>query len=79
MLLDADLASAVVCLTSGTGLVGPRPLGAEDGALYPLGCRGAKCLFTALSGLLLQVVDDDINDFVCEAENFCSLKTTFTS
>ncbi|KAK9535506.1 hypothetical protein VZT92_007882 [Zoarces viviparus] len=53
-LLDADLASAVVCLTTGPGLVGPRPLGVEDGALYPLGSRGAQCLSTALSGLLLQ-------------------------
>ncbi|XP_029293654.1 LOW QUALITY PROTEIN: meiosis inhibitor protein 1 [Cottoperca gobio] len=53
-LLDADLASAVVRLSSGPGLVGPRPLGVEDGALYPLGSRGAQCLSTALSGLLLQ-------------------------
>uniref|UniRef100_A0A8P4KL06 Meiosis inhibitor protein 1 n=1 Tax=Dicentrarchus labrax TaxID=13489 RepID=A0A8P4KL06_DICLA len=53
-LLDVDLASAVVCVSTGPGLVGPRPLGVEDGALYPLGCRGAQCLSTALSGLLLQ-------------------------
>ncbi|XP_059203995.1 meiosis inhibitor protein 1 [Centropristis striata] len=53
-LLDADLASAVVCLSTGPGLVGPRPLGTEDGSLYPLGSRGAQCLSTALSGLLLQ-------------------------
>ncbi|XP_031726910.1 meiosis inhibitor protein 1 [Anarrhichthys ocellatus] len=53
-LLDADLASAVVRLTTGPGLVGPRPLGVEDGALYPLGSGGAQCLSTALSGLLLQ-------------------------
>ncbi|KAF3846772.1 hypothetical protein F7725_003850, partial [Dissostichus mawsoni] len=44
----------VVSLTSGPGLVGPRPLGVEDGSLYPLGTRGAQCLSTALSGLLLQ-------------------------
>ncbi|XP_037648034.1 meiosis inhibitor protein 1 isoform X3 [Sebastes umbrosus] len=53
-LLDADLASAVLRLSTGPGLVGPRPLGVEDGALYPLGSRGAQCLSTALSGLLLQ-------------------------
>ncbi|XP_028268004.1 meiosis inhibitor protein 1 [Parambassis ranga] len=53
-LLDADLASAVVVLSTGPGLVGPRPLEVEDGALYPLGSRGAQCLFAALSGLLLQ-------------------------
>ncbi|XP_068434183.1 meiosis inhibitor protein 1 isoform X2 [Clinocottus analis] len=53
-LLDADLSSLVVRLSTGTGLVGSRPLGVEDGALYPLGSRGAQCLSTALSGLLLQ-------------------------
>ncbi|XP_044036635.1 meiosis inhibitor protein 1 isoform X2 [Siniperca chuatsi] len=53
-LLDVDLASALVCASTGPGLVGPRPLGIEDGALYPLGSRGAQCLSTALSGLLLQ-------------------------
>ncbi|CAK6975184.1 LOW QUALITY PROTEIN: meiosis inhibitor protein 1 [Scomber scombrus] len=53
-LLDVDLASTVVCVSTGPGLVGPRPLGVEDGALYPLGSRGAQCLSTALSGLLLQ-------------------------
>ncbi|XP_032392502.1 meiosis inhibitor protein 1 isoform X5 [Etheostoma spectabile] len=53
-LLDADLASAVVCLRTGPCLLGPRPMGVEDGALYPLGSRGAQCLSTALSGLLLQ-------------------------
>ncbi|XP_062421844.1 meiosis inhibitor protein 1 [Pungitius pungitius] len=53
-LLDADLASAVVHLSTGPGLVGPRPLGVEDGALYPLGSRGTRCLLTVLSGLLLQ-------------------------
>ncbi|XP_034749095.1 meiosis inhibitor protein 1 isoform X2 [Etheostoma cragini] len=53
-LLDSDLASAVVCLSTGPGLLGPRPMGVEDGALYPLGSRGAMCLSTALSGLLLQ-------------------------
>ncbi|KAM8724342.1 meiosis inhibitor protein 1 [Acanthopagrus schlegelii] len=53
-ILDVDLTSAVVCVSSGPGLVGPRPLGVEDGALYPLGFRGAQCLSTALAGLLLQ-------------------------
>ncbi|XP_018523234.1 meiosis inhibitor protein 1 isoform X2 [Lates calcarifer] len=53
-LLDVDLASAVVCVSTSPGLVGPRPLGVQDGALYPLGSRGAQCLSTALSGLLLQ-------------------------
>ncbi|XP_030262577.1 meiosis inhibitor protein 1 isoform X2 [Sparus aurata] len=52
--LNVDLTSAVVCVSSGPGLVGPRPLGVEDGALYPLGFRGAQCLSTALAGLLLQ-------------------------
>lgn len=55
-LLDVDLASTVVCVRTGPGLVGPRPLGVEEGALYPLGSRGAQYLSTALSGLLLQVV-----------------------
>ncbi|KAG8006412.1 Meiosis inhibitor protein 1 [Nibea albiflora] len=55
-LLDVDLASAVVCVSTGPGLLGPRPLGVEDGALYPLGSRGALCLSTALSGLLLQLL-----------------------
>ncbi|XP_034568001.1 meiosis inhibitor protein 1-like isoform X2 [Notolabrus celidotus] len=55
-LLDVDLVSGVVRLGSGSGLVGLKPLGVEDGALYPLGARGAKLLATALSGLLLQVV-----------------------
>ncbi|XP_075310508.1 meiosis inhibitor protein 1 [Odontesthes bonariensis] len=53
-LLDVDLASAVVHLSTGPGLVGPRPLTVEDGALYPLGSTGALCLLTTLSGLLLQ-------------------------
>nr|XP_020480653.1 meiosis inhibitor protein 1 isoform X2 [Monopterus albus] len=53
-LLDVDLASPVMCVSSGPGLVGPRPLGVEDGALYPLGSRGSQCLSTVLSGLLLQ-------------------------
>lgn len=44
-----------MCLNSGPGLVGPKPLSVEDGALYPLGSRGAQCLTTAISGLLLQV------------------------
>lgn len=54
-LLDVDLVSAVVYVSSGPGLVGPKPLGTEDGALYPLGSRGAQCLSAAISGLLLQV------------------------
>lgn len=54
-LLDADLASAVVCLGTDPVLVGPRPLEAEEGALYPLGWTGTQCLLTALRGLLLQV------------------------
>lgn len=54
-LLDADFLSAVVCVSSGPGLVGPKPLGAQDGALYPLGSRGAQCLSATISGLLLQV------------------------
>ncbi|XP_029364949.1 meiosis inhibitor protein 1 [Echeneis naucrates] len=53
-LLDVDLASAVVCVSTGPGLVGSRPPGVHDGALYPLGFRGAQCLSAALSGLLLQ-------------------------
>lgn len=55
VLLDADLASALVCVSTGPGLVGSRPLEVEDEALYPLGCRGARFLSVALSGLLLQV------------------------
>ncbi|XP_035470840.1 meiosis inhibitor protein 1-like isoform X3 [Scophthalmus maximus] len=53
-LLDVDLVSAVVCVSTGPVLVGPRPPGVQDGALYPLGLRGTECLSTALSGLLLQ-------------------------
>ncbi|XP_029945117.1 meiosis inhibitor protein 1 [Salarias fasciatus] len=53
-LLDADMASAVVQLSTGPDLVGPRPLGVEDGALYPLGSRGAQHLSTVLHELLLQ-------------------------
>ncbi|CAG5897470.1 unnamed protein product [Menidia menidia] len=53
-LLDVDLASTVVNLSTGEALVGPRPLQVEDGALYPLGSRGALCLVTSLSGLLFQ-------------------------
>lgn len=55
VLLDVDLVTEVVCLTSSPGLVGPKPLSVEDGALYPLGYRGAQCLTTVISGLLLQV------------------------
>ncbi|XP_055366740.1 meiosis inhibitor protein 1 isoform X3 [Betta splendens] len=54
VLLDADFASTVVCVSTGPGLVGSRPLEVEDGALFPLGCRGAQCLSVVLSGLLLQ-------------------------
>nr|XP_019960937.1 PREDICTED: meiosis inhibitor protein 1 [Paralichthys olivaceus] len=53
-LLDVDLVSAVVCVSPGSDVVGPTPLGVQDGALYPLSSRGAQCLSTALSGLLLQ-------------------------
>ncbi|KAM4635612.1 meiosis inhibitor protein 1 [Polymixia lowei] len=56
-LLDVDLASDVVCVSSGPGLTGPRPLGATDSALHPLGSRGARCLTAALYGLLLQKQD----------------------
>lgn len=55
VLLDIDLVTEVVCLNSSPGLVGPKPLSVEDGALYPLGYRGAQCLTTVISGLLLQV------------------------
>lgn len=55
VLLDIDLVTEVVCLNSSPGLVGPKPLSVEDGALYPLGSRGAQCLTTVISGLLLQV------------------------
>ncbi|RVE69171.1 hypothetical protein OJAV_G00075090 [Oryzias javanicus] len=53
-LLDADLTSPVVLLDSGPGLVGSQPLGIEDGALYPLGFKGAMGLLNALSALILQ-------------------------
>ncbi|KAM9843134.1 LOW QUALITY PROTEIN: meiosis inhibitor protein 1 [Aulostomus maculatus] len=53
-LLNVDLTSRVVSMSTGPGLVGSRPLTVEDGALYPLGSRGAQCLSTVLSGLLLQ-------------------------
>ncbi|XP_068193535.1 meiosis inhibitor protein 1 [Antennarius striatus] len=52
--LNGDLVSPVVCISTSPGLIGHRPLGIEDGALYPLGSRGAQCLSVALSGLLLQ-------------------------
>lgn len=64
-LLDVDLVSEVVCVSSGPGLVGPKPLGVEDGALYPLGSRGSLCLATAISGLLLQVEGTDVYLCVC--------------
>ncbi|XP_034448937.1 meiosis inhibitor protein 1-like isoform X1 [Hippoglossus hippoglossus] len=51
-LLDVDLVSAVVCVSTGSDLV--EPPGVQDGALYPLSSRGVQCLSTALSGLLLQ-------------------------
>ncbi|XP_037112099.1 meiosis inhibitor protein 1-like isoform X2 [Syngnathus acus] len=53
-LLDVDLTSALVCVTTSPGLVGHAPLEPEDGALFPLGSRGAECLLIALSGLILQ-------------------------
>ncbi|XP_061556913.1 meiosis inhibitor protein 1 [Phycodurus eques] len=53
-LLNVDLTSALVCVTTGPGLVGQTPLEPEDGALFPLGLRGAQCLLIALSGLILQ-------------------------
>nr|XP_057905891.1 meiosis inhibitor protein 1-like isoform X2 [Doryrhamphus excisus] len=54
-LLNVDLTSAVMSVTSGPGLVGPTtPLEVEDGELFPLGSRGAQCLSIALSGLILQ-------------------------
>ncbi|KAM6957871.1 meiosis inhibitor protein 1 [Aplochiton taeniatus] len=52
-LLDVDLESAVVCVSAGPG-AGPRPLGATDSALYPLGTQGSLRLVTTLYGLLLQ-------------------------
>ncbi|XP_034045536.1 meiosis inhibitor protein 1 [Thalassophryne amazonica] len=53
-LLDVDLVSEMVCVSTGPDLVGPRPLGLTDGALYPLGSKGAQSLTTALTGCLLQ-------------------------
>ncbi|XP_057673223.1 meiosis inhibitor protein 1 isoform X1 [Corythoichthys intestinalis] len=53
-LLSVDLNSALVCVTTGPGLVGQTPLEVEDGALFPLGSKGAQCLLIALSGLILQ-------------------------
>ncbi|XP_024128780.1 meiosis inhibitor protein 1 isoform X4 [Oryzias melastigma] len=53
-LLDADLTSPVVLLDSGPGLVGSQPLEIEDGALYPLGFKGAMGLLNALSAFILQ-------------------------
>lgn len=55
VLLDIDLVTEVVRLNSSPGLVGSKPLSVEDGALHPLGSRGAQCLTTVISGLLLQV------------------------
>ncbi|KAJ0058225.1 hypothetical protein NL108_009102, partial [Boleophthalmus pectinirostris] len=53
-LLDVDFASPLLCVGTAPCLVGPRPLGAEDGALYPLGSKGAQFLSMALYELLLQ-------------------------
>ncbi|XP_028311694.1 meiosis inhibitor protein 1 isoform X2 [Gouania willdenowi] len=53
-LLDADMTSEVVHVSTSPDLVGHRPRGVEDGALYPLGSRGARYLSIALSGLILQ-------------------------
>ncbi|XP_077357764.1 meiosis inhibitor protein 1 isoform X2 [Festucalex cinctus] len=53
-LLDVDLTSTLLCVTTGPSLVGQAPLELEDGALFPLGSRGAQCLLIALSGLILQ-------------------------
>lgn len=55
VLLDIDLVTEVVFLNTSPGLVGPKPLSVEDGALYPLGSRGAQYLTNVISGLLLQV------------------------
>ncbi|XP_062263851.1 meiosis inhibitor protein 1 [Platichthys flesus] len=51
-LLDVNLVSAVVCVSTGSDLV--EPPGVQDGALFPLSSRGVQCLSTALTGLLLQ-------------------------
>ncbi|XP_059930995.1 LOW QUALITY PROTEIN: meiosis inhibitor protein 1-like [Gadus macrocephalus] len=56
-LLEVDLRSPLVCVTTGTWLTGPRPLEASDSCLYPLGARGARSLATALYGLVLQKQD----------------------
>ncbi|XP_072299794.1 meiosis inhibitor protein 1 isoform X2 [Eucyclogobius newberryi] len=56
-LLDVDFASPVLCVATAPCLVGPRPLGVEDGILYPLGSKGAQFLFMALNELLLQKHD----------------------
>ncbi|XP_054616715.1 meiosis inhibitor protein 1 isoform X1 [Dunckerocampus dactyliophorus] len=53
-LLNVDLTSAVMCVSSSPGLVGQTPFEVEDGELFPLGSRGAQCLSIALSGLILQ-------------------------
>ncbi|XP_049331740.1 meiosis inhibitor protein 1 isoform X3 [Astyanax mexicanus] len=50
--LDVDLSSPVVCVSECAGL--QRPLQSADGALHPLGYRGATSLLTALQSLLLQ-------------------------
>ncbi|CAL8273948.1 unnamed protein product [Lota lota] len=56
-LLEVDLRSSLVCVTTGPWLTGPRPLEASDSSLYPLGARGARSLATALYGLVLQKQD----------------------
>ncbi|XP_055079440.1 meiosis inhibitor protein 1 [Periophthalmus magnuspinnatus] len=53
-LLDVDFISPVLCVVTAPCLVGPRPLGVEDGVLYPLGSKGAQFLSVALNELLLQ-------------------------
>ncbi|XP_076000311.1 meiosis inhibitor protein 1 [Genypterus blacodes] len=53
-LLDVDLVSAVLCVTTSSSMVGPRPLEVPDGALYPLGSRGAHRLTAALCGLIMK-------------------------
>lgn len=70
-LLDVDLVSAVLCVTTSPALVGPRPLEVTDGALYPLGSQGAHRLTAALCGLLLKVLVllRILCVFVCECVN----------
>ncbi|XP_061892385.1 meiosis inhibitor protein 1-like isoform X1 [Entelurus aequoreus] len=53
-LLNVDLTSALMRVSTAPGLLGHTPLEVEDGQLFPLGSRGAQCLAIALSGLILQ-------------------------